>query len=1181
MTFDDVSQKREEQMRLALDVANLGIWDWNLPTGEIIWSEGHERLFGLELGSFDGTVAGFERCVDPADVDRVLGVLEQSRLQHLNFEQEFRVIWPDGSVHWIEGKGKFFYNDHGEAVRMIGTVTEITQRKAKEAQLQLLESVVQFSNDAILITEAEPLDFPDSRILYANPAFTRMKGYSLEEVLGKTPRMLQNQESSQAVLDQIQAALQQSQSIEVELINYRKDGTPFWVELNLFPIKNQTGLYTHWIAIQRDITERKQAETALQEREMMLRSIGDNLPNGAILQVIQELDKSLHFNYISAGIERFTGFKPEDILKNYSLLESQILPEDYSLWQQSLEKASQNLSVIDIEIRKQVTLGEIGWSHIRVAPHRLSDGRVRWDGIIIDITELKNTELALQETQKFIQKISDSIPNILCVFDVLNQANIYLNPKGSDFFGQSITEIQEKGSAFFQEVIHPDDLYKLEELSPRLAQLQDGEIIENELRIKNAAGEWRLLHTWDIVFSRTEEGIPDKIIGNAVDITDIKQLQESLRESEERFRVALENSPITMCNQDLQLRYTWIYNTVNNIDQSLIIGKTDAELKIVDEAQKLTEIKQSVLSTGKGTRTEVSVTLNQQLGYYDLTVEPLRNLQGEIVGITCAAMDITKRKKVEIELRKYQLELEERVQERTAELHALNERLLLILEDQQIIQDMLQEQAQLLDLAHDTIITRNLKNMITFWNHGAEMMYGWTKAEALGQSIHSLLCTQFPEPLIDIEGKFLATGYWEGELIHRKKDGTGMIVLSRWVLQRGKKDIPIKVLEINTDITETKKIQYALEKSEAKFRTLTECAPNGIFLVNHQGDCTYVNPRCQEIAGYTFEEALGQGWQNFIHPEDREMVIANASKFHSTNQEIGDEFRYQHRDGTVRFVRLKMAPILSSLGNIIGHVGSVEDITEKQKIEQMKREFIAVVSHELRTPLTSILGALGLLANGVYDQKPEKAKRMLNIALRETERLVRLVNDILDFERLQSGQVKPLFQECLVSDLLKQSAEAMTALAESHQIRLSMQSCEAWVWATPDAIIQTLTNLISNAIKFSPPQTTIEIEAQLITRDGDVNANLPNQNTLNLCLVPPYVLFRVKDQGRGIPDDKINIIFEQFQQVDASDSRQKGGTGLGLAICRMIIQQHGGEIWVESQLNQGSCFCFTLPLPPN
>ena len=142
-------------------------------------------------------------------------------------------------------------------------------------------------------------------------------------------------------------------------------------------------------------------------------------------------------------------------------------------------------------------------------------------------------------------------------------------------------------------------------------------------------------------------------------------------------------------------------------------------------------------------------------------------------------------------MRKYLLEIEERVQERTAELHALNERLLLILEDQQIIQDMLQEQAQLLDLAHDTIITRNLKNMITFWNHGAEMMYGWTKAEALGQSIHSLLCTQFPEPLIDIEGKFLATGYWEGELIHRKKDGTGMIVLSRWVLQRGKKDIPI------------------------------------------------------------------------------------------------------------------------------------------------------------------------------------------------------------------------------------------------------------------------------------------------------------------------------------------------------------------------------------------------------
>ncbi|VXD22698.1 Multi-sensor signal transduction histidine kinase (fragment) [Planktothrix serta PCC 8927] len=1053
--------------------------------------------------------------------------------------------------------------------------------QAKEAQLQLLESAVHCTHDAILITEAEPIDFPGPRILYANPAFTRMTGYSLEEVLGKTPRILQGPECSRAVLDQIRAALQQWQSIEVELINYRKDGTPFWVQLNLFPIKNETGWYTHWIAIQRDITERKQTETALQEREMMLRSLGDNLPNGAIFQIIQELDKSFCFNYISAGIEQITGLKPEDILKEPSLLMSQILPEDYSVWQQKMEEAYQNLSLFDAELRQQVTSGEIRWTHSRSAPRRLSDGRMLWNGIVVDITELKTTELALQETQKFIQKISDTTPNLLYVYDVLNQKNIYLNPKGSEFFGRSISEIQERGLAFFQEIIHPDDLYKLEELPRRLVQLQNGERIENEFRVKNVAGEWCWLHTWEMVFSRNKEGIPNKIIGNAVDITDIKQLQESLQKSEERFRVALQNSPITAFNQDLQLRYTWIYNPVENLDPNFTLGKTDADLMTVEEAQKLTEIKQSVLSTGKRMRTEVSVTLKQQLGYYDLTVEPLRNLQGEIVGVTCAAMDITERKKVEIELRRYQLELEDKVQERTAELQAINERLLLILEDQQMIQDRLQEQAQLLDLAHDTIITRNLNNIITFWNRGAEMMYGWTKIEALGQSTHSFLCTQFPEPLIDIEGKFLATGYWEGELIHRKKDGTGLIVLSRWVLQRDQKDVPIKILEINTDITETKKIQYALEKSEAQFRTLIEFAPNGIFLVNHQEDCIYVNPRAQEIAGYTFEEALGQGWQNFIHPEDRERVIENSSKNKPKNPKNQDEFRYQHRDGTVRFARLKMAPIVSKMGNLIGHVGSLEDITEQQQIEQMKREFISVVSHELRTPLTSILGALGLLANGVYDQKPEKRKRMLNIAHRETERLVRLVNDILDFERLQSGKVKPLFQACLVSDLLEQSAEAMTALAESHQIILSVQPCEARVWAVPDSIIQTLTNLISNAIKFSPPQTTIEIKAELITTDEDINANLPNENILNLCPVPPYVLFRIKDQGRGIPNDKIKIIFEQFQQVDASDSRQKGGTGLGLAICRMIIQQHGGQIWAESQLNQGSCFYFTLPLPPN
>jgi signal transduction histidine kinase len=233
----------------------------------------------------------------------------------------------------------------------------------------------------------------------------------------------------------------------------------------------------------------------------------------------------------------------------------------------------------------------------------------------------------------------------------------------------------------------------------------------------------------------------------------------------------------------------------------------------------------------------------------------------------------------------------------------------------------------------------------------------------------------------------------------------------------------------------------------------------------------------------------------------------------------------------------------------------------------MKNEFISIVSHELRTPLTAIRGSLGLLAAGVYDKKPEKGKRMLQIAAEQTDRLVRLVNDILDLGRLESGKMTLVMQSCNTVTLVCKSVDAMRSSAEQSQITLSVNCPAIQVWANPDAIIQTLTNLLSNAIKFSPPYTTIWINVELCKDpENDSSSSLPHS----------LVRFEVKDQGRGIPLDKIEAIFDRFQQVDASDSRQKGGTGLGLAICRQIIQQHNGNIWAESTIGVGTSFYFTL-----
>ncbi|MBE9137948.1 PAS domain-containing protein [Nodosilinea sp. LEGE 07088] len=240
----------------------------------------------------------------------------------------------------------------------------------------------------------------------------------------------------------------------------------------------------------------------------------------------------------------------------------------------------------------------------------------------------------------------------------------------------------------------------------------------------------------------------------------------------------------------------------------------------------------------------------------------------------------------------------------------------------------------------------------------------------------------------------------------------------------------------------------------------------------------------------------------------------------------------------------------------------VRDISDRYQVDRIKDEFISIVSHELRTPLTSIRGGLGLLALGVLQDRPQKAQQMLHIALDNTERMIRLVNDILDLERLASSQADLRVEPCQAADLIAQAVSGVEAIAQTAGVSLQVAPVTAMVVADPDAIVQTLTNLLGNAIKFSDPGSHIWLTAGIVE-------------------VPTAVLrIAVKDQGRGIPADRLELIFERFHQVDVSDSRQKGGAGLGLAICKGIVEQHGGEIWAESQLGVGSTFYVTLPLKP-
>ncbi len=251
------------------------------------------------------------------------------------------------------------------------------------------------------------------------------------------------------------------------------------------------------------------------------------------------------------------------------------------------------------------------------------------------------------------------------------------------------------------------------------------------------------------------------------------------------------------------------------------------------------------------------------------------------------------------------------------------------------------------------------------------------------------------------------------------------------------------------------------------------------------------------------------------------------------------------------------------------------ELKQRQAVEKLKDEFIGIVSHELRTPLTSMQGALALLAMGLMDDDPAQMKQMIQIAASETERLVRMVNDILDLEKLAADSNCFEREWCDAAALLQRSVEVMSSSAEAAGVRLELDCSPIQIWVTPDRIVQVFTNLLSNAIKFSAPGGVVSIEAKLIDESGSPSAQLvatsPSQQ----------IRFAISDRGRGIPEHKLETIFDRFQQVDSSDARDKGGTGLGLAICQSIVLQHQGRIWVESIWGHGSTFFVTLPQPMN
>jgi two-component system, OmpR family, sensor histidine kinase VicK len=302
----------------------------------------------------------------------------------------------------------------------------------------------------------------------------------------------------------------------------------------------------------------------------------------------------------------------------------------------------------------------------------------------------------------------------------------------------------------------------------------------------------------------------------------------------------------------------------------------------------------------------------------------------------------------------------------------------------------------------------------------------------------------------------------------------------------------------------------------------------------------------EEAIGRTADELLPAEFADKRHIDDQSVLATGTALLDRVERISGPH-------GSVRWLSATKAPIRNAQHDIVGMVEIARDITERKRQEQLKDEFIATVSHELRTPLTSILGSVGCLVGGAAGALPHPALHMLQIALSNCRRLVGIVNDILDMEKIEAGEMIYDRKPVEVRALALQVIEANQSFATSHgvELRLDDASAEGIVWADPERLAQVLTNLISNAAKFSPRDSEVVVGVE----SGDQTISIG-----------------VRDHGPGIPADYRERIFEKFVQVDATDQRQRGGTGLGLSIARHIVNQLDGRIDFAPAAGGGTIF---------
>ena len=516
---------------------------------------------------------------------------------------------------------------------------------------------------------------------------------------------------------------------------------------------------------------------------------------------------------------------------------------------------------------------------------------------------------------------------------------------------------------------------------------------------------------------------------------------------------------------------------------------------------------------------------------------------------------------------KYSQMLEGEVGSRTAELVTRTQ----TLEQQAAV---LIEQAALLDLAQDAIVVRDMRGGILFWSRGAEAMYGWLSQEALGHNAHELLRTEFTDTPEQIEALLLHQGRWEGEAIHHKRDGTRVIVASRWVLQRDPAGAPVGILTITNDITARKQTDAELLLLTERLSLATAVAKVGVWEWDLASNTLTWDATMFDIYGCAPAVPMPYAqWSAAVLPEDLAAVEATRRKAIREKGQGAAEYRIVLPDGAIRNVSAVERVVLDERGNVSRVIGVDMDITERKKAEEaleqirqdqmrFKDDFLSHVSHELRSPLTAIKQFTTILLGGLAGELNTEQREYQEIVLKNIHQLQAMIDDLLEVTRLETGKLTVELESVSVANAVTDAFNTLQGTAGAKGVTLSCDLPPDLPRAHADQtrLRQILIILLDNAIKFTPDGGAVTIEARLLRHD------------------PRFLLLEVSDTGCGISPEMAQRVFERLYQVSEHIKSSRKGLGLGLYICKELVTRQSGHIWVKRRPQGGTTFSFTLPV---